>query len=234
MVLTSLILVGGYNFAHERYGYDGYGDGYRFDSNRYYEDEYWLDNASYYLDRHRDPAYYYYHPRADVYFVSLGNITFVIPAYEFRPYLHRRNFVMVPRNRFISLSCGRLDYYDNYLRFNFYFDFFNHYRWNRKHHRRLRTDYRNYYSHRHQNSWYKKNRRIVMKERLARPHNSRPYGSYSSSHSRNRYKSYGSKKYNYGKSSHSYKNKYKYSKSSSSRKTYYKKSNRRKYGRDRN
>ena len=237
-VLTSMVLFSGNTFAqyNDRYGYE---DEYRFDSNVYDDYEYWLDNAPYHLDRCQGPVYYYYHPVADVYFVSIGNVTFVVPSYQFRPYMHRHNFFMVPRSRFISLSCGGLDYYDNYLRFNFYFDFFNSHRWDRKYYHTLRYDYRKYYNNRHHNSWYEKNRRVVMKQRISPSHhNGYSYSNRGGSHDNSNsyrsganHKSDGYRSYNHG--STSYSKKYNYSKSSSSKKTHNRNYGSHKYGKDR-
>lgn len=159
-VLASLFLFSGLTFGeyyNRDYGYDDYA----------YDDyEYRFDNAQFHLDRYRGPVYYFHHPRADVYFVLVGDITFVVPAYTFRAYLHRHNFVWVPRTRFISLSCCGLDYYDSHLRFNFYFDFYNRSKWNRNHHRQLRRDFRSYYNGRKQQKWYHKNRQRVMQQRF--------------------------------------------------------------------
>lgn len=163
-VLASLFLFSGLTFGeyyNRDYGYDDYS----------YDDyEYRFDNAVYQLDRYHGPVYYFHHPRADVYFVLVGNVTFVVPAYTFRPYLHRHNFVLVPRTRFISISCCGLDYYDSYLRFNFYFDFYNRSKWYNGHHHRLRRDFRSYYKGRKHQKWYHKNRQRVMQQRFNHSH----------------------------------------------------------------
>ncbi len=185
-VLASLFLFSGLTFGeyyNRDYGYDDYA----------YDDyEYRYDDAEYQLDQYQGPVYYFYHPRADVYFVLVGDITFMVPAYTFRAYLHRHNFVWVPRTRFISLSCGGLDYYDNYLRFNFYFDFYNRSKWNRGHHHQLRRDFRSYYNNRKQHAWYQKNRQRIMQQSGVESHN---YGhSYPA---QKRQPIYGYKKYKY-------------------------------------
>jgi hypothetical protein len=161
-VLACLFLSAGLTFGQ----YDDGNNGYEYDNSVYSDYEYQLDNAAHHLDRHRSPVYYFHHPRAGLYFVLVGDTTFVVPAYIFRPYLHRHNFVWVPRTRFITLSCCGLDYYDSYLRFNFYFDFYNRSRWNRRYHRKLRQDFRRYYTNRRHNKWYHTNRPRIMRQRV--------------------------------------------------------------------
>ena len=160
-VWASLFLFAGVSFA--QYGYEDDVDAY--DNYEYSDYEYRLDNCANHLDRYRGPVYYFHHQQADVYFVLVGNMTFVVPAYTFRRYLPRHNFVWVPQTRFISLSCGGLDYYDNYLRFNFYSDFYHRHRWDRRYHTQVRRDFRKYYTGRHHNRWYQKNRRQIMAQR---------------------------------------------------------------------
>jgi len=184
-VLASLFLFSGLAFG-EYYSRDyGYDDDYA-------DYEYRFDDAAYQLDTYQGPVYFFRHDRADVYFVLVGDIIYVVPAYTLSPYLHRHNFVWVPRTRFISLSCGGLDYYDSYLRFNFYFDFYNRSKWSRGHHHQLRRDFRSYYNSRKQHAWYQKNRQRIMQQRGVESHN---YG-----HSypvQERQPIYGNKKYKY-------------------------------------
>ena len=198
-VLASLFLFSGLTFGeyyNSDYGYDDY---------TYDDYEYRFDNAADHLDRYHGPVYYFRHDRADVYFVLVGDMTFVVPAYTFRAYLHRHNFVWVPRTRFISLSCCGLDYYDNHLRFTFYFDFYNRHRWNRKYHRQLRRDFRSYYHGRKHQKWYHSNRRRIMDQRRV---NSYKHGHSSPAQERQRidgYKKY--KHYNHsGSRNHNYSN----------------------------
>jgi hypothetical protein len=184
-VLASLFLFSGLTFGeyyNRDYGYDDYA----------YEDyEYRFDDAEYQLDRYQGPVYYFHHPSADVYFVLVGDITFVVPAYTFRAYLHRHNFVLVPRTRFISLNCCGLDYYDSYLRFNFYFDFYNRSKWTQGHHYQFRRDFRSYYNSRKQHTWYQKERQRIIQQRNADSHK---YGNSSPVQERQRIDGY--KKYN--------------------------------------
>lgn len=200
-VLASLFLFSGLTFGeyyNSDYGYDDY---------TYDDYEYRFDNAVYHLDRYHGPVYYFRHDRADVYFVLVGDITFVVPAYMFRPYLHRHNFVWVPRTRFISLSCCGLDYYDNHLRFTFYFDFYNRSKWSRGHHHRLRRDFRSYYKGRKHHKWYHKNRRSVMQQRSHHSHKHERRYRGNERHRVDGYKKYkhykhsGSRNYNYSNSS---------------------------------
>ena len=160
-VLGTLFLFTGLSFGQNGYGYDAdvYGN---YEYSNY---EYRLDNPAVQLDRYQGPVYYFHHPQADVYFVLVGNTTFVVPAYTFRHYVPRRNFVLVPQTRFISLSCCGLDYYDNYLRFNFYVDFYNHHRWDQRYHYQMRRDFNKFYTGRQQNQWYQINRRQIMAQR---------------------------------------------------------------------
>jgi hypothetical protein len=184
-VLASLFLFSGLTFGEyytRDYGYDDYA----------YDDyEYRFDDAEYQLGRYAGPVYYFHHTGADVYFVLVGDITFVVPAFTFRAYLHRHNFVLVPRTRFISLSCCGLDYYDSYLRFNFYFNFYNRSKWYRGHHYQLRRDFRSYYNSRKQHAWYFKDRPGIMKQSGVKSHN---YGHSYPAHERQRINGY--KKYN--------------------------------------
>ena len=200
-VLASLFLFSGLAFG-EYYSRDyGYDDDYA-------DYEYRFDDAEYQLDQYQGPVYYFYHPRADVYFVLVGNSTFVVPAYTFRAYLHRHNFVWVPRTRFISLSCGGLDYYDSYFRFNFYFDFYNRSKWNRGHHHQLRRDFRSYYNSRKQQKWYHQDRQRIMQQSGV--------NSYNHEHSypvKERQPIYGYKKYKYN--NHTASRNYNHSKSPS-------------------
>jgi hypothetical protein len=185
-VLASLFLFSGLAFGeynNRDYGYDDYA----------YDDyEYRFDDAVYHLDSYQGPVYYFRHDRADVYFVLVGDMIFVVPAYTLSPYLHRHNFVWVPRTRFISLSCGSLDYYDSYLRFNFYFDFYTRSKWSSGHHHQLRRDFRSYYNSRKQHAWYQQNRPRIMQQRGVDSHN---YGH--SSPVQERQPIYGYKKYNH-------------------------------------
>jgi hypothetical protein len=203
-VLASLFLFSGLTFGEyytRDYGYDDYA----------YEDyEYRFDNTEYQLDRYAGPVYYFHHPGADVYFVLVGDITFVVPAYTFRAYLHRHNFVLVPRTRFISLSCRGLDYYDSYLRFNFYFDFYNRYKWNQGLHHQLRRDFRSYYNSRKQHTWYQKDRQRIMQQSGVK---SRNYGHSYPVQERQRIDGY--KKYNHYNNSRN--RNYNYSDSSSNK-----------------
>ncbi|UCH98565.1 MAG: hypothetical protein JSV88_17420 [Candidatus Aminicenantes bacterium] len=200
-VLVSLFLFSGLTFGeyyNRDYGYDHYD---------YADYEYRLDNAVTRLDRYRGPVYYFHHPRADVYFVLVGDFTFVVPAHTFRPYLHRHNFVWVPRTRFISLSCCGLDYYDSHLRFNFYFDFYNRRHWNRKYHHQLRRDFRSYYNGRKHQKWYHKDRQKIMQQRRVNSHkhgHSYPVKERQRVNGYKKYKHYkphGNRNYNYSNSS---------------------------------
>jgi len=214
-VLASLFLFSGLTFGeyyNGDYGYDDYA----------YEDyEYRFDDAGYQLDRCQGPVYYFHHPRADVYFVLAGDMTFVVPAFTFRAYLHRHNFVLVPRTRFISLSCCGLDYYDSYLRFNFYFDFYNRSTWYQGHHHQLRRDFRSYYNSRKQHTWYHKDRQRIMQQSRRYSHNYghsypvqerqridgyKKYNNYNHSGSRNYNYSNSSSKGHYNRGNHNYSN----------------------------
>lgn len=197
-VLASLFLFSGLTFGeyyNSDYGYDDY---------TYDDYEYRFDNAADRLDRYHGPVYYFRHDRADVYFVLVGDMTFVVPAYTFRAYLHRHNFVWVPRTRFISLSCRGLDYYDSHLRFNFYFDFYNRYRWNRKYHHQLRRNFRSYYRSRKQQKWYHNDRQRIMQQRGVNSHNrgnSYPVQERQRIDGYKKYNHSGNKNYNYSNSS---------------------------------
>lgn len=168
-LLVSIFLFPAFGFSSgsDRYGYDEYEDYEPYDRSDYsYSDyEFRFSDAVHDFDRCRGPVYYFRHPRGSVYFVLVGQNTYVVPVHIFRRYTNRAHFVWVPRARFISLSSIGLDYYDNYLRFNYYFDYYNRSRWNRKHIRGLRQNFKKYYRGRHHTKWYQKNRPRVMKQR---------------------------------------------------------------------
>ena len=161
-VLGTLFLFTGVSFG--QYGYEDDADVY--DNYEYSDYEYRLDNPADQLDRYRGPVYYFHHQRANVYFVLVGDMTFVVPGYTFRSYLARRNFVLVPQTRFITLSCGGLDHYDSSLRFNFYVDFYNRHRWGQGYHTQLRRDFSKYYTGRHYNHGYQKDKRYITEQRV--------------------------------------------------------------------
>ena len=158
-VFVLVFLFPGLGFGYDDYRYGDYDD---YD---YADFEYRFSSTVDHLERYHGPVYYYRHPQGRVYFVLTGHTTYVVPAYVFKRYVRRSHFVLVPRTRFIRLSCGGLDYYDNYLRFNFYFDSYNRSHWDRRHNNSLRLKFRKYYNGRHQQKWYYKNRRRIMKQR---------------------------------------------------------------------
>jgi len=169
-----------------------YGDYYNrhnvYDNYAYADFEFRLENAAYHMDRYQGRIYYFHHPRANVYFVLVGQSTFVVPAYTFRSYMHRDNFEWLSRSAFIALSMGGLDYYDSFLRFGFYFDFFDNYRWDQRHHRHLRSNFRNYYNGRRSHRHYSRNRTRIMSDYNRNRHS---YSKYSDNRGQYRNRDFG-------------------------------------------
>ncbi len=172
-------------------GYSQYYDNNNYDNNYgYYEDDYSADrdyddytyNADYennylnyhygydaalpYIRAHRGRIYFFHHPYRDVYFVIIGRRVFVIPEYRLHRMIHQTGWMAVPMERFIALSCFGLHYYDNYIRFNYYFDHYRKYRYNDYYNTRVRSNYRTYFRGRRSNSHYFNNWDRVMKKRL--------------------------------------------------------------------
>lgn len=181
-VLVTLILgIGSSVLTYGQY-YDDYAS---YDNMAYDDYEYRLNDATALLASYQGPIYYYQHSRADLFFVLIGRETFIVPAATFRYYMHRPNFRYIAQDAFISMSCGGLDYYDNYLRFSYYFNYFLDNIFDRPHCSILRYNFRSYYGKRHHHNDYERERRRYLDNYK---HN---YGNYNS----NNYHNYGSNRY---------------------------------------
>ncbi len=154
----------------------GFGQEYNendyYDNGEYaeYDDEnlsydYGYDNARDYLERYNGPVYYWGHPQRDVYFVLIGSRVFVIPMVELSSIWNRLHWSLVSMDRFIHLSCFGLPYYDNYMRFNYYFNHYRHYGYGSYYNRYLRTRYRRYFRDRRHNRDYYRYRSRVLNNR---------------------------------------------------------------------
>jgi len=152
-----------YDYGRE-YDNDGYSDVGDYDDS-YLAWDYGYDNARYYLDRYDGPVYYWAHPYRDVYFVLVGPRVFVIPVYEISRFWHRLRWSLVSMSRFVHLSCFGLPYYDNYVRFNYYFNHYRRYRFNRYYNSYLRNRYRSYFHNRRHNRNYYRHRDSVLRSR---------------------------------------------------------------------
>lgn len=98
-----------------------------------------------------------------------------MPGYRLRPMLYRLGWLGVAMDRFITLSCCGLHYYDNYVRFNYYYDYYRGHHYNRYNNYWVRSHYRDYYRSRRKNRRYfgnwnrvMKTKRIIRKNTLSR------------------------------------------------------------------
>jgi hypothetical protein len=116
----------------------------------------------------------------------VGPHVFVVPGYTFRSYMHRPNFYWVSRPDFVALSSANFGYYDSYVRFGFYFNFYDNNPWGVRNHILVTRNYRKHYRNRyHSRRYYRHHKRVMAGHRHAmeRVRNVR--------HKRNTYRSHG-------------------------------------------
>lgn len=157
-VASSVVL-----WAQDGYGY--YNRNNEYDNFAYSDYEFRHSNAAFHIDRYRGDIYYFHHYRANVYFVLAGPNVFVVPALTFRTYMNRPNFHWSSRNDFIALSAVNFPYYDSYVRFGYYFSYYDNNPWSIGNHVHVTRNYRNYYTGRHKNSRYYRNMSQVNSRR---------------------------------------------------------------------
>lgn len=181
-MLSLLMSVGNSQYYSDSYDYRDADYQADYDDNYYntdYDDDYLdynfgYDSALPYLRVHSGPVYYWQHPYRDIYFVSIGNRIFIIPGDQFRSIIYRSSWLPVAMERFIVLSCGGLHYYDNYVRFNYYYDFYRGHSYSRHHNHWVHSHYRDHYRNRRNNNHYFRdwdrvmhNKRIIGKRTLS-------------------------------------------------------------------
>ncbi len=160
LVLSFLMTGAAYGQYHDNYRSHSYSD-YSYNDCEYrYIDDY--DHLASYGRR----VFYFAHPNADVYFALMGARIFVIPGHRFRMHLHRPNFRWVSRADFIALSCMDFGYYDSYVRFNYYYDYYHRHGCSWNNHYDISRRYRRYYRNRnnHHRDYYR-HKNQVMKRR---------------------------------------------------------------------
>jgi hypothetical protein len=173
LILTVLVVTGlcfSQEYYDDDYYYDDYYDNPEF-GDEYLTYDYGYDAALPYLDGYYDPVYYWVHPNANLYFVLIGRRIFLIPYYQLRSIWHRLSWHLVDMYRFIDLSCGYLNYYDNWVRFNYYHDYYYRNRYNRYNNRWVRQHYRSHFRNRRYNRKYYRNRQRVLNKRYLRHRN---------------------------------------------------------------
>lgn len=152
LILVLAVTAGGFLQAQEGAGY--YNRNNEYDNFAYADYEFRHSNSAYHIDRYRGDIYYFHHYRANVYFVLVGPNVFVVPGLTFRNYLHRPNFHWMPRADFIAMSAVNFPYYDSYVRFGYYFDYYDHNPWCVRNHLLVTRNYRTYYRDRHRSKRY--------------------------------------------------------------------------------
>lgn len=152
MILALAVAAGGFLHAYESEGY--YNRHNEYDNYAYADYEFQHSNAAFHIDRYHDDIYYFHHYRANVYFVLVGPRVFVVPALTFRRYMHRHNFSWASRADFIALSAVHFPYYDSYVRFGYYFDYYDHNPWCVRNHLHVTRNYRKYYRDRSRSKRY--------------------------------------------------------------------------------
>ena len=168
-ILLLVLCLGLLGFMANAQDYDDnndYGDSYNTD----YDDDYLsyengYENAMPYLNNYNGVLYYWVHPYENLYFVLIGRRVFVIPSYQIRRIWHNFRWVLLSMNNFVSYSSFGLPYYDNWVRFHYYYDYFYRNRYNRYNCRWIRGRYRSYYRNRRSNRNYYGRYRTVMKNR---------------------------------------------------------------------
>jgi hypothetical protein len=169
-------------FAQYEYERDSYDD-YRYDRSYYdeqdYDENYLAYNYGYesaipYLNQYSGQLYCWIHPFKNLYFIAIGRRIFIIPSFEISRIRRYHRWNMLDRDNFISLTCFGLPYYDNYIRFNYYTDYYRRHRYNRYNNIRIRINYHNHYRNRRRNSSYYRNYRTVIRSRKIYKNNN-PY-----------------------------------------------------------
>ncbi|MCP4220687.1 MAG: hypothetical protein GY765_39030 [bacterium] len=124
------------------------------------------------LQHYNGRVFYYAHPTADIFFTLIGRQVYIVPGFKFRRSMHRSNFYAVPKADFIYYSCGSMDYYDSYMRFGFFNDYYYNNPWSYRRHRHVCSDYYGYYGNRRNSRSYYRLQRKVMRgyRRLERKH----------------------------------------------------------------
>lgn len=150
IIIMFAMLASGIAWAQDRY----YNRNNVYENFAYADYEFRHSNAAYHIERCRGNIYYFHHYRANVYFVLVGPHVFVVPGLTFRDYIHLPNFHWVSRPDFIALSAVHFPYYDSYVRFNYYFSYYDHNPWSLRNHILVTRNYRKYYHNRHGNKRY--------------------------------------------------------------------------------
>jgi len=209
IVFVMLVVLTVYGQDYDNQYYD-YGDEYNYDSP--------IANQEYYYDYENilpeigryETIYYWEHPYKYINFVIVGERVYIIPRDIFYRVYQRNRFFLVSMERFITLSCFGMPYYDNYYRFYLYSNYYryNYYRgrrYGRFWFRGLRNHYRKYYRNRRYNSRYRNLRKRYVSKRGLRQNYRSNYGNrrYNT-----RYKNSGKKYVTKRRLSKSYRSKY--------------------------
>jgi len=152
LIIVLAVAAGGFLQAQEGAGY--YNRNNEYDNYAYADYEFRHSNAAYHIDRYGGDIYYFHHYRANVYFVLVGPNVFVVPGLTFRNYLHRPNIHWLSRADFIAISAVNFPYYDSYVRFGYYSDYYDHNPWSLGNHLLVTRNYRTYYRDRSRSKRY--------------------------------------------------------------------------------
>jgi hypothetical protein len=113
-------------------------------TSHYTDFEFGYQSMEPYLEGFNGRLYYWAHPAQGVYFIAVGHRIFIIPHYQFHRLRGFIKFQMLHLRDFIHYTCMGMSYYDNYLRFRFYKNYFNRYRYKRSKLRYIAKRYRRY------------------------------------------------------------------------------------------
>lgn len=106
--------------------------------------EFGFDSMAPYLQGFNGRLYYWIHPAQGLYYVAVGHKIFIIPHHQFHRLRGFIKFQMLNLRDFIHYTCMGMSYEENYLRFQFYNNYFNRYRYNKGKFRYLAERYRDY------------------------------------------------------------------------------------------
>ncbi len=160
LVLVSGILLGGPNTpSHEVDGMFRYTD-YDF---RHFDEDFRFKKGY-------ENVYYYEHPESNVYFVLAEGKMRVLPDARFQKYLDVIRFYRVTQTDLIAYGVNNgYDYYDSYVRFHHYYDHYCKNKWDVAKHYQATRAYRQFYQSRTSNKkYYKKRKRALKEQRLAK------------------------------------------------------------------
>ncbi|MCP4213612.1 MAG: hypothetical protein GY765_03100 [bacterium] len=182
MILAVMVIMvsGLFGAGNDRYT-DGnfdveYGDEYGHDAcdSSHESDEYAYRQMDDYMALHHynGRVYYYAQPTSDIFFALIGRQVYIVPGFKFRRSMHRSNFYEVAKDDFVYYSCGSMNYYDSYMRFGFFNDYYYNNPWSCRNHRHVCSDYYGYYGNRRNSRSYYRLQKKVLRgyHRLERKH----------------------------------------------------------------